>query len=251
MSVAGAAAPPAASVGTPALELEAVVFRWPGARVPVLDVPAFRLERGERLFLHGPSGSGKTTLLGVLAGVVRPERGRVRVLDQALHALALGRVDAFRAAHIGFIFQMFNLLPYLSVTDNVTLPARFSRTRRARAAAARRGPEDEAQRLLEHLGLGDPNLRRRPVTELSVGQQQRVAAARALYGAPEIIIADEPTSALDADTKAGFLRLLFEECGRAGSSLLLASHDRALAPAFDRSVGMAEINRADTDGVAP
>jgi putative ABC transport system ATP-binding protein len=167
--------------------------------------------------------------------------GEVRVLGQTLRELSAVRRDAFRASHIGYIFQMFNLLPYLSTVENVLLTMRFSRERARRAGT---DPRSEARRLLAALGLRDPALLERPITALSIGQQQRVAAARALMGRPELIIADEPTSALDADSRFDFLELLQSECAVAGASLLFVSHDMSLAQAFDRTVAMSDINVA-------
>jgi putative ABC transport system ATP-binding protein len=144
---------------------------------------------------------------------------------------------------IGFIFQMFNLLPYLSVRDNVALPCRFSARRRARALTEATDIRTEAERLLGHLGLSDRDLLDRRVTELSIGQQQRVAAARALIGRPELVIADEPTSSLDTDARGDFLALLMRECTAAGSAIVFVSHDRSLAARFDRQVELTELNR--------
>lgn len=225
-----------------AIQLTDVQFRWHPQGPLVLDIPQLTVARGERLFLRGPSGSGKSTLLGLLGGVSVPQRGRVEVLGQPLHAAKGAARDRFRADHLGYIFQMFNLIPYLSVLDNVLLPCRFSRTR-AQRVTAQGGPRAEARRLLEQLGLGD-DLMQRAATELSVGQQQRVAAARALLGAPELIIADEPTSALDADLRAAFVELLLGECAALGSTLVFVSHDRALEPLFHRALCLSEINRA-------
>lgn len=225
-----------------AIQLTDVQFRWHPQGPLVLDIPQLTVARGERLFLRGPSGSGKSTLLGLLGGVSVPQRGRVEVLGQPLHAAKGAARDRFRADHLGYIFQMFNLIPYLSVLDNVLLPCRFSRTR-AQRVTAQGGPRAEARRLLEQLGLGD-DLVQRAATELSVGQQQRVAAARALLGAPELIIADEPTSALDADLRAAFVELLLGECAALGSTLVFVSHDRALEPLFHRALCLSEINRA-------
>lgn len=225
-----------------AIQLTDVQFRWHPQGPLVLDIPQLTVARGERLFLRGPSGSGKSTLLGLLGGVSVPQRGRVEVLGQPLHAAKGAARDRFRADHLGYIFQMFNLIPYLSVLDNVLLPCRFSRTR-AQRVTAQGGPRTEARRLLEQLGLGD-DLMQRAATELSVGQQQRVAAARALLGAPELIIADEPTSALDADLRAAFVELLLGECAALGSTLVFVSHDRALEPLFHRALCLSEINRA-------
>jgi putative ABC transport system ATP-binding protein len=158
-----------------AIELDDVQFAWPRG-APVLAIPRFAVARGESVFLKGASGSGKSTLLGLIGGVLQQARGSILVLGTSMRDLRGSRKDAFRAAHIGFIFQMFNLLPFLSVLDNVMLTARFSRARAARAGGDLPG---EARRLLAELGLSDPPLLRRPVTELSIGQQQRVAAARA------------------------------------------------------------------------
>jgi len=237
----GAAAETPAARAAPVVDLTGVVFSWPGAARPVVSAASLRLVRGERVFMSGPSGSGKSTLLSVLTGVLAPRAGKVRVLGTDLAALRGAARDRFRADHIGYIFQMFNLIPYLSVLENVCLPCGFSSVRRRRALRATPSVEAEARRLLEHLDMGDAAVLRRPVTELSVGQQQRVAAARALIGAPELVIADEPTSALDADRRTAFLELLFRECAREGATLLFASHDVALAPLFDRKVDIAPV----------
>lgn len=229
----------AADAAAPAIDLEGVEFAWVRGR-PVLDVPRFTVARGERVFLKGPSGSGKSTLLGLVGGVLLPDRGHVRVLGQDLGALRGSARDRFRATHVGFVFQMFNLVPYLSVLENVLLPARFSAERRTRAGDL----EGEARRLLTALGLGAADLERRGVTQLSIGQQQRVAAARALLGRPGIVIADEPTSALDWDARESFLTLLMQECRAAGTTLLFVSHDVTLGSLFDRTVSLGEINRA-------
>ncbi|MHC4166937.1 MAG: ATP-binding cassette domain-containing protein [Planctomycetota bacterium] len=143
---------------------------------------------------------------------------------------------AVPAGNIGFIYQMFNLLPYLSVVENVTLPCRFSRRRVQCIRKQGRTPEAEALRLLRQLNMTDPTLLNRPVTELSVGQQQRVAAARALIGSPEILIADEPTSALDMANQSAFIDLLFEECKVTGATLLFVSHDTSYGSRFDRTM---------------
>ncbi len=223
------------------VDISGLRFAWPGGP-QILNIPAFSLQAGERIFLRGPSGSGKSTLLGLIGGVLRPPAGAVRILGADPGAMSGGRRDAFRAGHLGVVFQMFNLLPYLSVVENVLLPCQFSE-RRARAADARGGRRSEAERLLGRLGIGG-DLLARPPGALSVGQQQRVALARALIGAPELLLADEPTSALDEDTKSAFLRLFLEECEATGSSLIFVSHDRTLAGNFHRTVDLDDINRA-------
>ena len=225
---------------TPAIEISDLEFAWPG-KAPILDIPALRIARGERVFLRGPSGSGKSTLLGLLGGVLTPARGEVSLLGTEISALSASARDRFRGEHLGFIFQMFNLIPYLSVLENVLLPADFSP---ARAARVGDDLQAEGRRLLAALGLGANDLFGRPVTELSIGQQQRVAAARALLGKPEIIVADEPTSSLDHDAREDFLQLLMSECRTQGSTLLFVSHDTSLGHLFDRVVSLGDLNRA-------
>ncbi len=222
-----------------AIDLTSVRYAWT-AGPPVLDIARFTVASGERVFLEGPSGSGKSTLLGIIAGVLAANAGQVRVLGTDLATLTPAGRDAFRADQVGVIFQLFNLLPYLSVLDNVLLPLRFSAAKRARLT----DPRSEALRLLTTLGLAAPELLDRSVAALSIGQQQRVAAARALLGQPALIIADEPTSSLDWDARAAFLELLMRECRAAGSTLLFVSHDRSLASLFDRGVSLASLNRA-------
>lgn len=224
----------------PAIDLQQVRFAWPGSP-PVLDIGQLLIARGERVFLRGPSGSGKSTLLGLIGGVLVPGSGHVRVLGTDIFALGAGERDRFRGSHLGFVFQMFNLIPYLSVLQNVLLPAQFSPARRAGLDDA--ALRAEAQRLLQALGLSG-DLLERGVTQLSIGQQQRVAAARALLGKPQVVIADEPTSALDADTREGFLELLMAECRAQDTTLLFVSHDMSLQRHFDRALSMADINRA-------
>lgn len=206
----------------------------------VLDIPVLDVARGERVFLYGPSGSGKTTLLGLLAGVLSGATGTIEVLGTDLVRASGAQRDAFRARHLGYVFQMFNLIPYLSVRDNILLPTRLDA---GRAAGLRGQTPDAAVRALAE-GLDIVPLLDQPVTELSVGQQQRVAAARALIGHPELVVCDEPTSALDADRRESFLRLLFASAERAGATLVFVSHDRALEPLFSRVVSLPEINRA-------
>lgn len=241
-------APPSNDLHTAAaLRAEAIAFGWPGKPL-LLDIPQFSLARGERVFLRGPSGSGKSTLLGLLAGVLTPARGRIMVLGTDLGGLSAGARDRFRGEHLGFIFQMFNLIPYLSVLENVILPATFSPARAKRVPGG--DLRAEAARLLSALGLGASHYLDRPVTELSIGQQQRVAAARALLGRPSLLIADEPTSSLDHDAREDFLRLLMDECRTQGSALLFVSHDTSLGRLFDRVVCLAELNRAPPTQVA-
>ena len=228
----------------PIIRLDRLRFGWPGQPAPLLDIDHLEVARGERVFLHGPSGSGKSTLLGLIAGVLPPFAGAIEVIGQNLATIGAAARDHYRADHFGIVFQQFNLIPYLSVIENVTLPCHFSALRRNKAIARSSIPETEALRLLEHLDMAHDGLIHKPVTELSVGQQQRVAAARALIGAPEILIADEPTSSMDADRRAAFIELLFRECGETGSTLLFVSHDHGLQSPFDRVIELDELNGA-------
>ena len=231
------------SITAPVIELSDVRFSWTAASPVVVDIKSLRIDEGERVFLRGPSGSGKSTLLSLLAGVMVPRTGSIRVLGQDIGRMGGAARDHFRADHIGFIFQMFNLIPYLSVIENVCLPCSFSARRGARASVGNKGIKAEAIRLLEHLDMADPVLLRRPVSALSVGQQQRVAAARALIGSPELVIADEPTSSLDEDRRTAFLDLLFRECEQRRTTLIFVSHDASLGLRFDRVLPFGEINR--------
>ena len=226
-----------------------IEFAWPGRRPFTLAVEHFALRPRECLLLTGPSGSGKSTFLSLLCGILAPQAGRIDILGTDLTGLSASARDAFRAEHFGIIFQMFNLLPYGSVIDNVLLPLSFAPQRRQRVTA-KSSAEAEAARLLGRLGLEPSLVRGRSAADLSVGQQQRVAAARALIGRPELIVADEPTSALDRDRQVAFLDLLFAEAKEAGATLIMVSHDQSLAPRFGRVVRLDDIAVA-THGAAP
>lgn len=224
------------------VRLQSVRFAYTDAS-PRMEFAALDVAPGERLFLRGASGSGKSTLLGLIAGILTPQAGRIEVLGQDLTAMGAARRDAFRAARLGVIFQMFNLLPYLPVGRNITLPCRFSEER-ARQADAAGGADAEARRLLERLGLDPAQVWIKRSSALSVGQQQRVAAARALIGKPGLILADEPTSALDADSRDAFIALLKEECAASGAALIFVSHDAGLADHFDRALDLNALSHA-------
>lgn len=224
------------------VQMENVSFSWPAGRGPVLEIAQFSIARGERVFLRGPSGSGKTTLLSLIAAVLSPQSGNIVIDGVPLDTLRRGQRDQFRADRIGLVFQQFNLLPFLSVSENIQLPCRFSKRRRLRACQGDIPLNEETDRLLQAMHLPPSELRDQMATNLSVGQQQRVAVARALIGHPPLVIADEPTSALDSDTQQAFLDLLFREVGSAGASLLFVSHDTSLADKFDRRVDLRELN---------
>ncbi|KAB2939418.1 MAG: ATP-binding cassette domain-containing protein [Hyphomicrobium sp.] len=231
------------------VRMAGIRFRWPGSRPFSLTIESFALAARQRVLLVGPSGTGKSTFLSLLCGIVAPQTGQLQVLGTDLTRLSNAARDHFRAEHFGIIFQMFNLLPYGSILDNVMLPLSFARQRAARAA--RSGPpEVEAKRLLTSLGLDAEELADHSTADLSVGQQQRVAAARALIGGPELIVADEPTSALDRDRQLAFLDLLFAEADAAAASVIMVSHEEQLGPRFDRVLRLDEIARAERSSAA-
>jgi len=222
------------------IDVKNLKFRYANAFQDTLVIPEFTVKKGERVYLFGPSGSGKTTFLEVLAGILRAEQGEVRILDQSLTGMSEQGRDHFRAEHLGYIFQSFNLIPYLSVQENIELPVHLSTRRRERLQG------ENLQMVVKHLcsRLGIETFLGKKVTELSVGQQQRVAVARALVGRPELILADEPTSSLDMDHRERFLHLLFELCETFGTTVLFVSHDRSIQHLFSRSVALNDINRA-------
>ncbi|MGC9422115.1 MULTISPECIES: ABC transporter ATP-binding protein [Vibrio] len=222
------------------IELERVKFQWPNNNQVTLDIEKLSVSVGEHLFIKGPSGCGKSTLLSLLTGIHVANQGKVRLLGHDLAQLKAQQRDRFRADHIGYIFQQFNLLPYLSLIENVILPCQFSLPRRKTIQGSLK---HRAIELLTQLHL-PTSLLHKPVLELSIGQQQRVAAARALIGEPALLIADEPTSALDYDNRTAFIELLLEEANRIGSTLVFVSHDPSLEKLFQRSVYLPSLNQA-------
>jgi putative ABC transport system ATP-binding protein len=209
-------------------------FQWKGQNKALLENIDITIPKGEHIFIQGKSGSGKSSLLSLLVGINLPQTGSIELLGSQMNKLSAAERDEFRANHIGYIFQMFNLVPYLSVLDNVLLPCTFSKVRREKIQKAGKRPAEEAQRLLAELGLTGDEILHKMVTELSVGQQQRVAACRALIGSPEILIADEPTSSLDDDAQNAFIKLISKECKQYGVTLIFVSHDPRFKQYFDR-----------------
>lgn len=219
-----------------AVDLALVEFHYQ-EHSPTLKLEKFQIAQGERVFLYGPSGSGKSTLLSLIAGVLPPQKGKLNVLGHDLSVLSSRARDKIRGEKAGYVFQNFNLLPYLTVAENIILPGQLHPKRMGELSM-----NEELSRLAQHLGL--TSFLQRPVTALSVGQQQRVALARALLGRPQLMIADEPTSALDEEVTQDFMKLLLQECEFKKLSVLFVSHDRRLASFFDRQISLPEINHA-------
>ena len=203
---------------------------WPN-QAPLIQIPQLQLVQGEHLFIQGPSGCGKSTLLSLLAGVQQVQQGVCQVLGQDLAQLSSVQRDRLRGQHMGVIFQQFNLLPFLDAQANALMPTRLFPSRAQAATAAFGSALQQAQSLAQGLGLAQ-TLWHRPVHQLSVGQQQRVAAVRALMGQPQLIIADEPTSALDDANQLEFLDLLLGTAARQGASVVMVSHNARLANRF-------------------
>ena len=223
----------------PALTLEGVRFTWPGGKFG-LAIDAFNIAAGEAVFLRGPSGSGKSTLLSLVAGITTPQQGRIALQGEDLTGLRASRRDRVRAEQTGVIFQMFNLVPYLTPLENILLPLRFAPNRRQRCGVLQAAALD----LTRGLSLPDDLVLSVSAGTLSVGQQQRVAVARAMIGTPPLIVADEPTSALDSDARVDFMALLFQQVRASGAALLMVSHDPTLSDGFDRVVDLADVAQA-------
>lgn len=206
-----------------------------GPAQAVIDVPSFEMQAGAEVCLAGRSGSGKTTFLNLIAGIQRADAGSIELCGSDLVQLGESARDAFRARHIGYVFQTFNLLDAYSALENVLLGMLFGP-----------GPDRGfAKQLLGELGLGD-RLGHKP-HQLSIGQRQRVALARALANKPKLVLADEPTGSLDPARATEALELMRRACAEHGASLLLVSHDESVIGSFDRSLDLSEINRAASD----
>ena len=198
-----------------------------------ISFPDITLEAGKKVLLCGTSGSGKTTLLNLIAGALKIQTGEITLAENQYSGLSSSQLDKIRADHIGYVFQALNLIPFLSVAENISLGVKFSKKRRASINHL----TDEITRLVESLGLS-PQILNAAVNHLSIGQQQRVAVARALLGRPQLILADEPTSALDHASKSNFLNELSTTFDPSSQAILMVSHDLSLAPHFDTVIDM-------------
>lgn len=228
-------------MATNAVFIKDLTFAWPASRMPILKIDKLNIPKASRILIQGPSGSGKTTLLSLLAGILLPTSGEMVVLGEDLTRFNSRKRDAFRVDHIGFLFQQFNLIPYLNLVENILLPCRFSKLRYQNVGNNEACLQDEAYRLLRYLGLDIDQFSNLETRKLSVGQQQRVAAARALLGNPKLILADEPTSALDPQNRSAFLELIFAECSEKKTTLIMVSHDTSLSGKFDQVIDLNEL----------
>lgn len=219
------------------VEIQGLEFGYGPHEVrPLLKVPAFTMKRAEKVFLFGESGSGKSTLLNILSGVLSPTKGSVKVCGQDLTQLSARARDHLRGQKLGVIFQQFNLVNYLTALENIKLPALFHHLPDA---------HERAIQLSEKLGL--TKVMDQKAATLSLGEQQRVAAARAMLGKPELIIADEPTSSLDGPNSERFMQGLFDLALENQTAILFVSHDTRLQSHFEKSVSIHELQK----GVRP
>ena len=222
------------------IEVSNLKFHWNKKHKSTLDIHSFKVRHKEKIFIQGESGSGKTTLLGLMTGILSPTSGTINVLSKSLGSSTATERDKFRADHLGYIFQIFNLIPYLNIYDNIYLPLQFSKHKYDKYKN-KEEIKNEIHRITHKLKINN-NLLNKKITELSFGQQQRVSVARALIGKPEIIIADEPTSALDSHNRKLFINLLLEECELNNTTVVFVSHDPYLAKYFDKNIHMEDIN---------
>lgn len=218
------------------VDIRNLQFRYPGTNSLVLDIAEFSLRQREKIFVHGPSGSGKTTFLEILAGMLPTPVGQVTVAGNSLQSMGERARDRFRGEKIGFIFQSLNLIPYLNVEENILLPFRLFR----RSGFSSADIHGDLQRLTDRLGIS--SLLKRNVGQLSVGQQQRVAVARAFITRPLLLLADEPTSALDTDRREGFMELLFDLSQKEQMGVIFVSHDHSLKNRFDRCLELRDLS---------
>ena len=218
------------------VKIESLRFQWSKNNNFKIFVPKLEVGRGKKVLFLGESGSGKTTLLSLICGFLEPLSGSISINDKIISDLTSTNKDAYRSDNIGIIFQQFNLLPYANVIDNIVLPLYFSKQRSKKVE----NKINAAVNLCDQLRLPESILNQK-ASNLSVGQQQRVAVARALIGSPSIIVADEPTSSLDTEAQELFLDLMFDQISKNSSTLLMVSHDKSLTNYFDQVIDINEI----------
>ncbi|MDM7860438.1 ABC transporter ATP-binding protein [Alteromonas sp. ASW11-36] len=206
-------------------------YRGKNKHNPLFHIPKWQVEAGDTVFLHGKSGTGKSTVLNLLSGILKPLNGDLHLLGENFGAMKGAATDAFRAKHIGVVFQVFNLIPYLPVLKNIELAGYF---------ANNKTDIESVKAMLASLALPEEVLMQ-PVSQLSVGQQQRVAIVRALINSPEILLVDEPTSALDSSARDAFMQVLMDVAKRKNTTMIFVSHDQSLAKYFHQSLDVASL----------
>ncbi len=215
------------------IRISELEFRYPGARGFCMRIPVLDIASGDCAAIVGPSGSGKTTLLNLLAGSMLPDMGEIHIGDQCINHLGESDRRRFRIDHIGQVFQAFELLDYLTVSENVLLPRLID----PGASLDARGRQ-RAGDLLDAVGLAD-KARERPA-KLSHGERQRVAVCRAMLNRPQLLLADEPTGNLDQANKQNVVDLLIEQARSHGSTLLMVTHDHSLLGSFRQVIDIEE-----------
>lgn len=218
------------------IKLGNICFSYPDTpNKPIIHIPHWQLAPQERVFVYGPSGCGKSTLLNLLSGMLVPTAGELSVLDKRLDAMGHRQRDQFRADHIGYVFQQFNLIPYLNAIENIQLASHFCKREKTGAA------QQEIEVLLQSLDVSS-GVWHKAASQLSIGQQQRVAIARALVNKPELLIADEPTSSLDQHNRDNFMSMLMPIVEQNNMSMVFVSHDMSLSHHFERVDALSDIN---------
>ncbi len=219
------------------IHLNNIIFSYPNTNdKPVLKLHDWSVSAGEKVFIQGPSGCGKSTLLNILSGILLPNQGEISVLGERLDLMSSHKRDKFRADHIGYVFQQFNLIPYLDAIENVKLVQYFCSNNSKSLAL-----DDEIKSLLLKLHIAD-NDWNKPAKKLSIGQQQRIAIARAIINKPKLLIVDEPTSSLDYENRDQFMSLLMSLVLEHNITLIFVSHDMSLSENFSRVDALSDIN---------
>lgn len=218
---------------TNAIEIRQLQFAYEKGE-PLIEIANWQVQQQAQVFLYGASGSGKSTLLNLLSGILTPQSGDIDLLQQPFSRFSSRQRDRFRAKHIGVVFQEFNLIPFLTVDENITLATRFAGKNTAGDL------EQKTSSIFSRLKLSEKLLTQRADT-LSVGQRQRVSIARALINQPEILIADEPTSALDSDNRDEFMQLLLETAEQSACTVLFVSHDQGLKSHFSHHQNITDL----------
>jgi putative ABC transport system ATP-binding protein len=226
-------------LSTLAISLKDMNYRYKNAPANYagLSIAQWNVDITERVFLHGNSGTGKTTLLNLLCGILIPTSGNVSLFNNNISRLSNSQRDLFRAKNIGVVSQKFNLIPYLSVLKNIQLAAYFVKNSRPEV-------NNDVKTLLNALQLPN-NIIHRPVNQLSAGQQQRIAIARALINNPRLLLVDEPTSALDTSAKNAFMDLLMQMCDNTKMTLVFVSHDASLSHHFDSNLDITSLSKTE------